>query len=424
MPRGEPGEICVQGPLVMAGYWKKPAETEEALHGGWLHTGDIAREDEHGFYTIVDRKKDMIVSGGFNVFPREIEDVLAQHPAVSQCAVIGVPDEKWGEAVKAIVVLRPGRDGRARRADRAGEGAQGRAPPAQVDRVRRRDPGEPARQARQEGVARAVLGRHRTAGALMRTVCITGSAGGIGAATRARLEKDGDRVIGVDVRDAEVIADLSTPAGRAAMVAAVDRAVRRRARRAGRGRRASWATSRSSSRSTTSARSRRSKGCGRCSPRGTDASAVAISSNSTTTTPGLPGALVDTILAGDETAALAATERGARLRRVPRVEARARRATCAATRRTPDWIGAGIRLNAIAPGVIETPMTKNDLEFIFSIPDVFPVPIGRPGRPEEIASLLTYLLSPDAGFFCGSVVFADGGTDATVRADDYPTPRP
>jgi fatty-acyl-CoA synthase len=108
VPRGEPGEICVQGPLVMAGYWKKPAETEEALRGGWLHTGDIAREDEHGFYTIVDRKKDMIVSGGFNVFPREIEDVLATHPSVSQCAVIGVPDEKWGEAVKAIVVLRPG----------------------------------------------------------------------------------------------------------------------------------------------------------------------------------------------------------------------------------------------------------------------------------------------------------------------------
>jgi fatty-acyl-CoA synthase len=107
VPRGEPGEICVQGPLVMAGYWKKPAETEEALRGGWLHTGDIAREDEEGFYTIVDRKKDMIVSGGFNVFPREIEDVLAHHPAVSQSAVIGVPDEKWGEAVKAIVVLRP-----------------------------------------------------------------------------------------------------------------------------------------------------------------------------------------------------------------------------------------------------------------------------------------------------------------------------
>ena len=107
VPRGEPGEICVQGPLVMKGYWKKPKESADALDGGWLHTGDIAREDEHGFYTIVDRKKDMIVSGGFNVFPREVEDVLATHPAVAQCAVIGVPDEKWGEAVKAVVVLRP-----------------------------------------------------------------------------------------------------------------------------------------------------------------------------------------------------------------------------------------------------------------------------------------------------------------------------
>ena len=104
VPQGEPGEICVRGPLVMRGYWNKPEQTAEALAGGWLHTGDIAREDEHGFYTIVDRKKDMIVSGGFNVFPREIEDVLALHPSVSQCAVIGVPDEKWGEAGKAIVV--------------------------------------------------------------------------------------------------------------------------------------------------------------------------------------------------------------------------------------------------------------------------------------------------------------------------------
>ncbi len=164
--RGEPGEICVQGPLVMAGYWKKPAETEEALKGGWLHTGDIAREDEHGFYTIVDRKKDMIVSGGFNVFPREIEDVLAHHPSVSQCAVIGVPDEKWGEAVKAIVVLRPGAERRARGAHGAGQRAQGRAPHAEVDRVRRCDPVEPARQARQEGVAGAVLGFDRSAGSL------------------------------------------------------------------------------------------------------------------------------------------------------------------------------------------------------------------------------------------------------------------
>ena len=105
---GSPGEMCIQGPSVMQGYWKQAEQTEEALKGGWLHTGDIARKDADGFLTIVDRKKDMIVSGGFNVFPREIEDVLGEHPAVSTAAVIGVPDEKWGEAVKALVVLRPG----------------------------------------------------------------------------------------------------------------------------------------------------------------------------------------------------------------------------------------------------------------------------------------------------------------------------
>jgi fatty-acyl-CoA synthase len=108
VPDGEPGEICVRGPLVMKGYWKKPEQTAEALAGGWLHTGDVARKDADGFLTIVDRKKDMIVSGGFNVFPREIEDVIGTHPAVAQVAVIGVPDEKWGEAVKAVVVLRAG----------------------------------------------------------------------------------------------------------------------------------------------------------------------------------------------------------------------------------------------------------------------------------------------------------------------------
>jgi fatty-acyl-CoA synthase len=104
----EPGEICVRGPLVMAGYHGKPEQTAEAFAGGWLHTGDIGRFDRHGFLHIVDRKKDMVVTGGFNVFPREVEDVLGQDPAVAQVAVIGVPDERWGEAVKAVVVLRPG----------------------------------------------------------------------------------------------------------------------------------------------------------------------------------------------------------------------------------------------------------------------------------------------------------------------------
>ncbi|HZA09490.1 fatty-acid--CoA ligase FadD8 [Mycobacterium sp.] len=106
VPRGEVGEICVSGPLLAAGYWNLPEPTSETFRDGWLHTGDLAREDEDGFWFIVDRVKDMIVTGGFNVFPREVEDVVAQHPAVAQVCVIGAPDEKWGEAVTAVVVLR------------------------------------------------------------------------------------------------------------------------------------------------------------------------------------------------------------------------------------------------------------------------------------------------------------------------------
>ena len=108
VPQGEVGEICVRGQLVMEGYWKRPEETAEALKGGWLHTGDMGRVDIEGFVYIVDRKKDMIISGGFNVYPKEVEDVLTSHPDVGQAAVIGVPDEKWGEAVKAVVVPKPG----------------------------------------------------------------------------------------------------------------------------------------------------------------------------------------------------------------------------------------------------------------------------------------------------------------------------
>ena len=105
---GEAGEICVRAPHVMAQYWKRPEQTAETLKNGWLHTGDIARADERGYMFILDRKKDMIVTGGFNIFPREIEDVLSQHADVAMCAVVGVPDDKWGEAVTAVVVAREG----------------------------------------------------------------------------------------------------------------------------------------------------------------------------------------------------------------------------------------------------------------------------------------------------------------------------
>ncbi|KIZ47978.1 MULTISPECIES: AMP-binding protein [Rhodopseudomonas] len=105
---GEPGEICVRGTLVMDGYWKRPEATAEAFRGGWLHTGDVAVKDDEGYLYIVDRTKDMIISGGFNIYPREVEDALMAHHAVASAAVIGVPDDKWGEAVKAFVVLKAG----------------------------------------------------------------------------------------------------------------------------------------------------------------------------------------------------------------------------------------------------------------------------------------------------------------------------
>ena len=105
---GERGEIVIRGHNIMKGYYRRPAETAEALKGGWFHTGDIGIIDADGYVSIVDRKKDMILRGGMNVYPREIEEVLMTHPAVSLAAVIGVPDDRLGEEIKAFVVLKPG----------------------------------------------------------------------------------------------------------------------------------------------------------------------------------------------------------------------------------------------------------------------------------------------------------------------------
>jgi long-chain acyl-CoA synthetase len=108
LPVGEAGELCVRGPQVMKGYWKRPDETAIALRDGWLYTGDVARMDEDGYFYIVQRKKDMIIVSGFNVYPNEVEEVIFTHPAVLEAAVIGVPDSYRGEAVKAFITLRPG----------------------------------------------------------------------------------------------------------------------------------------------------------------------------------------------------------------------------------------------------------------------------------------------------------------------------
>jgi acyl-CoA synthetase (AMP-forming)/AMP-acid ligase II len=108
VPVGQVGEVIARGPQLMRGYWHLEDASRDALRGGWMHTGDAGRMDEEGYLYISDRVKDMIVSGGENVYPREVEEVLFQHPAVADVAVIGVPDEKWGETVKAIVVVREG----------------------------------------------------------------------------------------------------------------------------------------------------------------------------------------------------------------------------------------------------------------------------------------------------------------------------
>ena len=104
--QGEVGEIVYRGPLVMSGYWNKPEETEEAFRGGWFHSGDLVRQDEDGYFYVVDRKKDMIISGGENIYCAEVENVLAGHPKVGEVALIGVPDPKWGESPLAIIAPR------------------------------------------------------------------------------------------------------------------------------------------------------------------------------------------------------------------------------------------------------------------------------------------------------------------------------
>ncbi|NKQ52704.1 long-chain-fatty-acid--CoA ligase [Amycolatopsis sp. K13G38] len=108
VPRGEVGEIVYRSPMVMKEYWNKPKETAEAFRGGWFHSGDLVREDEDGYYFVVDRKKDMIISGGENIYCAEVENVLAAHPKIGEVALIGIPDEKWGETPLAVISPRTG----------------------------------------------------------------------------------------------------------------------------------------------------------------------------------------------------------------------------------------------------------------------------------------------------------------------------
>ncbi len=108
--QGEVGEIVIRGHNIMKGYWQRPEATEEAMRGGWFHSGDMARTDEDGYFYIVDRKKDLIIRGGYNVYPREVEEVLYEHPKIREAAVVGVPHDEWGEEIGAAVVLMEGEE--------------------------------------------------------------------------------------------------------------------------------------------------------------------------------------------------------------------------------------------------------------------------------------------------------------------------
>ena len=258
----------------------------------------------------------------------------------------------------------------------------------------------------------------------MGTIAITGAASGMGEATKARLEGDGHRVIGVDQRDAEIVADLGTPDGRRDAIARItevsggslDGLVTYAGMGPLPGRAGSLLVAVNYFGTVELLAGLRG-----LLAAGTDAAAVAISSNSTTTQPGVPAALVAACLAGDEAEARRIGDDVGSIGAYPATKT----AVARWVRRnapTADWIGAGITLNAIAPGFIATPMTdegKNDPE-LGPLLEQFPIPVGRPGKREEIAALVAFLLGPDGRFFCGSLIFNDGGTDALLRGDDFP----
>lgn len=257
----------------------------------------------------------------------------------------------------------------------------------------------------------------------MATVCITGSAGGIGAATRRMLEARGDRVIGVDLRDAEVEADLSTVDGRAQMVAAVadasggtlDGVV---AGAGVQGRQPSLEVSINYFGAIATLEGLRPM----LEATGT-ASAVAISSNSATTMTGVDGLGVERCLAGDEVGARARLDEVGGLAGYPTSKlALARWVRRAAP--SPDWVGARIRLNAVAPGPVRTPMTDPIRDFVLTLGDVYPVPAQRIAEPEEIASVISFLLGDGASYISGAFIPIDAGGEAACRSDDWPTLRP
>lgn len=254
----------------------------------------------------------------------------------------------------------------------------------------------------------------------MGTIAITGAASGIGRATRERLEKDGHTVIGIDLRDAEVLADLSTEGGRRVLVREVEDAsggvLDGLVVAAGvRGDDGAPVVSVNYFGAVAAL-----EGLRPLLEQGENPSAVAVASNSPSTQPGYPIEVAEWCLAGDEPRARQAAANdgiGAYAASKLALSLWVRRQAT-----TASWAGAGIRLNAVAPGFVDTPLTDGMWEFMGSLGEIYPIPVQRPGTAEEVAALLVYLLSADAGYFCGSVVVMDGGTEAALRPDAWPQP--
>ncbi|MBF6276421.1 MULTISPECIES: SDR family oxidoreductase [Nocardia] len=261
----------------------------------------------------------------------------------------------------------------------------------------------------------------------MGTIAVTGSASGIGAAVAVHLEKEGHRVIGVDLRDAEVTADLGTAEGRAHAVAEVSRISAGRLDgflpfagvAAATGRPGGLVVSVNYFGAIALL-----EGLRPLLRESGNASVVLVSSNSTTTQPLWPVELADACLAGDEERARGIAESFGDLGAIQAYPATKAALAWYARTKSAEYIADGIRLNAIAPGIIDTPMTQEGSKDALTGEGMKQflamTPIGRPGRPEEIADLAAFLLSDKAGFFVGSVIFCDGGIDAAFRGKDWP----
>lgn len=260
----------------------------------------------------------------------------------------------------------------------------------------------------------------------MRTVVVTGSASGLGAAHAEQVRAAGDRVIGVDIDDADVVADLGTAEGRT-------RAIDQVTEQAGNSidGLACWAglgglTDRPGAPLVSVnffGAIALLAGLRPLLARGDRPAALAVSSNSTTCQPGVPMDVVEHCMEGDEAAACAVADTAGSLATYPATKL----ALAWWTRRhapTAEWAGAGIALNAIAPGPVETPLLQatRDDPVIGAFVDDFPIPMGRAAQPDEVAAVAQFLLGAEARFLCGSVVFADGGTDALLAPNAFPHP--